>query len=364
MSRIELVTDLRVIASNARRIRTRIEKNVKMLAIVKADAYGHGSAQVAKKLEEENLCDYFAVATAGEGVHLRNAGIRRKILILGYSDERDTYLAVQNDLIVTVYSIESLLKLNDVSIKLGKNVKAHLKIETGMNRIGVEAGDKLKELLSCWKRMPNIIMDGVFSHFSSADTNYEYTQMQFEKFKSACSVVCEYGFTPIRHIAASSAMFQREYQLDMVRAGILLYGGDDKREEFSPAQKLKTHPVRLISLKKGEKVGYGLNYTCPRDAIIMTVPCGYADGYPRLLGNRAYLLVNGRRAPVVGNICMDMLMADVTDAGEISLNSEVVLLGQQDGQRITPSELARHAETISYEIMLGFSNRVEKSWIE
>lgn len=364
MKRLELITDLRIIEENARIIRSRLDMNVKMLAVVKADAYGHGSIQTANRLEKENLCDYFAVATASEGVNLRNSGIQKDILILGYSDEEEMALSVKNDLTLSLYSAEMLSTLESVSKKMGKTAKSHLKIETGMNRIGISIGESLNKLLLMWKNMPNVRMDGIFSHFSSADFSPEYTKKQFEIFLSACQTVREYGFSPIRHISASSGMFFNAYQLDMVRAGIALYGGFEKNDVFTPAQTLKSHPVRIISLKKGEKVGYGMNFTCARDTTVMTVPCGYGDGYPRSLSNRASLLVNGRRAPVIGNICMDMLMADVTDAGHIDLNSEVVLLGAQGDDRITPFELAALSNTIPYEIMLGFSGRVQKSWIE
>lgn len=363
MSRLELITDLKAIEKNARIIRDKIDSGVRVLAIVKADAYGHGSIQIAKMLEDKCLCDCFAVATASEGKKLRDHGIQKDILILGYSDEEEMEIAVKNDIHLTVYSLSSLKLLACVSQRIGKYAKAHLKIETGMNRIGIAPDESLDLLLSEWKETPEVRMDGIFSHFSSADSSEEYTKRQFESFLSACDTVHLYGFEPIRHISASSAMFDERYQLDMVRAGIALYGGGEENDIFTPAQTLKSHPVRITKVKKGEKVGYSMNYTCDRDTLVMTVPCGYADGYPRLLSNRGYVIVNGFKAPIIGNICMDMLMADVTDAGEIDLNSEVILLGKQRNQRITPHELASLSETIPYEIMLGFSDRVKKSWI-
>lgn len=364
MSRLQLITDLRIIENNARIVRERINPNVKVLAVVKADAYGHGSVQVAKRLENASLCDYFAVATAAEGAKLRKEGIRKDILILGYSDEDEMKTAIENDLHLNVFSIDSLKALSSVSKKIEKCAKAHLKIETGMNRIGVSPDEDLDSLLKTWEKLPEVRMDGIFSHFSSADSSKEYTEKQFARFLTACEKVKVFGFSPIRHISASSAMFEEVYQLDMVRAGISLYGGYGENDVFHPAQTLKSHPVRIAWLKKGDKVGYGMNYTCTRETAVMTVPCGYGDGYPRLLGNAACVLVNGCKVPVVGNVCMDMLMADITDAGAVDLASEVVLLGEQMGKSITPYELAGLSHTIPYEIMLGFSDRVEKSWIE
>lgn len=334
------------------------------MSVVKADAYGHGSVQVAKRLEDASLSDYFAVATVNEGLRIRKAGIKKEILVLGYTDKEEMTDAVLSDLNVAVYTREMLLNLNSASLSAGRKAKAHLKIETGMNRIGITADDALVQILSDWKTMDNVLLKGVFSHFSSADMSFEYTEKQFLIFQSAVKTIKEHGFDPIRHISASSAMFQKKYQMDMVRAGIDLYGGVENNGPFRHAQTLKTHPVRLLTIKKGEKVGYGMNFTCERDTVIMTVPCGYGDGYPRKLSNRACLLVNGRRAPIVGNVCMDMLMADVTDAGEIDGKTEVILMGDQMGERITPVELSGLCETIPYEIMLGFSDRAERSWIE
>ena len=201
---MELRTDLRIIENNARVIRERIKNGVKMLAVVKADAYGHGSVQVAKRLEESLLCDYFAVATAEEGARLRDAGIRSDILILGYSDREEMAMAVQNRIHVTVYSKQSLLLLNSISEELGIKAQAHLKIETGMHRIGIANGEDLWALLKVWKEIPSVEMTGVFSHFSSADSDRDYTNAQFESFKCAVNTISDFGFSPIRHIAASS----------------------------------------------------------------------------------------------------------------------------------------------------------------
>ena len=192
-------------------------------------------------------------------------------------------------------------------------------------------------------------MSGMFTHFCFADGDAAFTRAQFERFEAACAAVRAAGFAPVRHAAASTAMLDEAYQLDMVRLGIALYGTGVKALDGAvrPAQTLRTHPLRVCEI-------------AARRTRVMTIPCGYGDGYPRILSGRADVLVNGRRAPVIGNICMDMMMADVTDAGEITPESEVVLLGAQGGERITPDELARLAETIPYEIMLGFSQRVAR----
>lgn len=356
-----LETDLKCIERNARLIREKLSCGVKMLSVVKSDAYGHGSVQVAKMLEEKGLTDYFAVATAEEGSLLRSYGIQSDILILGYSDQEDMRLSIHHSLIPTVYSIESLMLLSSTASEKGCTAKAHLKIETGMNRLGIVPGDELRSLLEAWKKIDNVKMDGVFSHFSSADSDKAYTQMQFEAFTSALNMISEYGFKPIKHMAASSALKNFAYQLDMVRAGIALYGVGDI-DGLTYAQTLKTHPVRLHWADKGEKIGYSQTFTTNRKTLVMTIPCGYGDGYPRILGNKASVLVNGKRVPVIGNVCMDMMMADVTDAGSINEKSEVILMGKQGKEEITSLELADLSKTIPYEIMLGFTNRVKRTY--
>ncbi len=364
MRRIELKVDLGIIEKNARKISDHIASGVKILSVVKADAYGHGSVQVARRLEEKNLTDCFAVATVDEGIRLREAGIKSEILVLGYFSSDETEDAIENELSFTVYSEESLFFLNKSAREAKKTANAHLKIETGMNRIGIKPGEELDSLLGSWKEIQSVKMKGIFSHFSSADSDPVYTENQFSVFQKACEKAQERGFYPVRHIAASSAMFDEKYQLDMVRAGIALYGSGGMKDELKlvPAQTLISHPVRIMTVPKGTKIGYSMNFTSERETVVMTVPCGYGDGYPRSLSNRASVLVNGKRAPVIGNVCMDMLMADITDCGNVDQDTQVVLLGSQGNECITPDELADLANTIPYEIMLGFSSRVTRTW--
>ena len=203
-------------------------------------------------------------------------------------------------------------------------------------------------------------MEGIFTHFCVADTDPEFTEIQNRRFAEALARTREAGFAPIAHAAATSAMLEPAYQYDMVRAGIGLYGScmDALSGELRHAQTLTTRPVRIERLAAGDTVGYGRTFTARRDSTIMTLPIGYGDGYPRILSNRASVLVKGRRAPLAGRVCMDMLMADITDIPGVTLDDEVVLMGAQGDERITPDELAALAETIPYEIMLGFSARI------
>lgn len=366
MSRLTLVTFLGRIVDNAREIRKKLSPGTKMIAVVKANAYGHGSVQVAKALEQNALAEAFAVATPGEGACLREAGITLPVIVLGYADKSDMRVSVKYGLSQTVYSDEMLAALSECAAAAGKTASAQLKIDTGMNRIGVKGERALRLLLEKWQGIDNVFMHGMFSHFSSADSDEQFTLSQKNAFLRAEQTVRQYGFSPIRHISASSALTEREFSFDAVRAGIILYGAC--AQAFSgaiqPCQKLYTHPVRIECVREGESVGYSRAFRAKRDMSVMTIPCGYGDGYSRLLSGKAQVLVNGMRAPVIGNICMDMMMCDITGIPNVTMESEVVLLGEQADMVITPEELASLQETIPYEIMLGFSERVEKQWAE
>lgn len=335
-----------------------------MIAVVKANAYGHGSAQTAQALQKKHLADAFAVATPREGAELREKGIVLPVLVLGYADREDMEISVRHNLSQTVYSEGMLATLSQCAERLGKSASAQLKIDTGMNRIGVKGSEALKSLLKAWKSTANVMMDGMFSHFASADSDEAFTKMQYEKFREAEKAVHDWGFFPMRHISASSAIGKEDYAFDAVRAGIVLYGAaaGDLTGIVKPCQTLSTHPVRIESVKAGESIGYSRAFKSSGDMRIMTLPCGYGDGYSRLLSGKADVLVNGRRARITGNICMDMLMCDITDIENVTLDSEVVLLGAQGDESITPDELAKLQNTIPYEIMLRFSERVERQW--
>ena len=361
MKRLELETDLGVIIENARSIRARLKPGVKMLAVVKADAYGHGDTKVAEALDRAGLADEFAVATPFEGARVRTV-TQKPITVLGQAQGAEEYeQSAKNALIQCVYSQDGLGQLSLAAQKTGVVGLAALKAETGMNRLGARENE-IPELLAAWPK--NVKMAGLFTHFCVADTDPEFTLKQKQIFERVCKAVYARGFTPVRHAAASTAMLKSGFEFDMVRAGIALYGTgvNELKDVVVPAQRLISRAARIITLEPGETVGYGRRFTAARQTRVMTVPCGYGDGYPRLLGGRAQLLVDGKRANIIGNVCMDMLMADVTDIESASEESEVVLLGRSGSERITPGELAEKAGTIPYEIMLGFSNRVERSW--
>ena len=349
------------VAHNARLFRSRIPSHVKMMCVIKADAYGHDAVKAAKKLLEAGA-DAFAVAIVEEAEALRGAGIECPILILGGGGEESLRQAVRCGASQAVYTPGMLDVMQDEAVRCGKPAKAHLKLDTGMSRIGVRDEEDLRAMLAYWRRCPDVTMEGVFTHFCVADTDPVFTNIQKQRFDAGLALIHEAGYHPIAHAAATSAMLNPALQYDMVRPGIGLYGtGVPEMEgELRYGQRLTTRPIRIQRIAAGDTVGYGRTFTARRESYIMTLPIGYGDGYPRILSNRASVLVCGQRAPLVGRVCMDMIMADITDIPGVSMDDEVVLMGSQGNEVITPDELAEQAETIPYEIMLGFAARVTR----
>ena len=347
---------------NAAALRKRIPEKVKMLCVVKADAYGHGALPFALELEKTGLADAFAVARVDEARELREGGVSGMVVVLGGGDEEALREAVRLEVSQAVYRPESIEILEDEACRLGVRAKAHLKVDSGMSRIGVSNMDELDAVLETWKRCPHVEMEGCFTHFCAAEDDEEFTMQQNRAFGEMLGHIREAGFSPIAHGAASSAMLDERCQHDMVRAGIGLYGScmPEMGGGIRNAQTLVTRPVRIERILPGDTVGYGRTFCAKRETVVMTLPVGYGDGYPRILSNRADVLVKGRRAPVIGRVCMDMMMADVTDIPGVGPEDEVVLLGRQGSECITPDELAGHAETIPYEIMLGFMPRIPR----
>lgn len=366
MTRLLLETDVNAICRNAEIIRSRLKPETKMLCVVKADAYGHGAVQVAGALLREKLADAFAVATPEEGETLRHSGIKDvPIVVLGViSDAGAALISAQNDLSQAVTGVRDLRMMNEAGRQAGKIARVHLAIDTGMSRIGVRDDETLKQTLAELRQADHLYAEGMFTHFCAADTDAAFTRKQNESFRESKKIVNDAGVDPICHVSASTALLNRDYAWDMVRAGIALYGTGVEELEgvVRPAQRLISHPIAIRSIRAGDTVGYGRTFTAARDSVIMTVPCGYGDGYPRILSGKADVLVNGKRAPIAGRVCMDMLMADITDIPGVNEDSTVTLLGSDGSETITPSELADKAQTIPYEIMLGFSGRVKRSW--
>lgn len=361
-----LTVSLSRLADNLRALRDYTEDVPALMAVVKADAYGHGLIPVARRMMEAGA-HALAVATVDEGVSLREAGVQAPILILGGTCEEGLRAAVNYGIAQAVFDEHSLAVMQDEAQKRGLIALAHLKIDTGMNRIGVRIGQSLARLLDAWQGANMVHMEGAFTHLCTADVDAEYARLQNERFMSAATVIRTAGFTPLLHAAASSGIaLGGDYWHNMVRPGIALYGAEvnAKIPGLAPAQRLSSYPVRIERIEAGETVSYGRTFTAQRDSLIMTVPVGYGDGYPRAMSNRAQALVRGQRVNLVGRVCMDQVMLDVTDLPGVNLGDEVVLMGSQQGGCITPDELAVWADTIPWEIMCGFSSRVTRRVVE
>lgn len=360
------LVDLAALRSNYRELR-RLAGGLPVCAVVKADAYGHGALRVASALGEEGA-EYFAVALLEEALELREAGTTAHILVLGISDVENADLIVKEEISQTVYTAELARALSGAAVRQGRTAHVHLKIDTGMHRQGVdweEAGGFAGFLAD----LPGLELEGVYSHFAESESeDSAFTDLQEERFRRAVSAMRVAGAPPrIAHIANSAAI-QRRRGMDfgMVRSGILLYGlspdgSPGIPKGFKPVMSLRTTVVDLQTRPAGESLSYGRTYRLSRDSIVGLLPIGYADGYPRVLSNRAQILVRGRKAPVVGRICMDQTLVDLTEVPDARVGDEVILFGDE---ALPAGELSALAGTIDYEITCGVSRRVPRLYKE
>ena len=360
------------LAYNVRQIKNNIKDPTLIMGIVKADAYGHGAAEVARVLLEEEV-KRLGVAVLDEAIALRQEGIDVPILILGYTPPQLFDKVLEYRITPTLYNYQDALKLSELASKNGSSVKVHLKLDTGMGRIGMIPGQDSLDMVSNIYKLPGIIIEGIFTHFSVADEKDKtYTREQFKKFTEFVSALKERGIDiPLRHAGNSAASIDLpETHLDMVRPGVILYGlypSDEVEKErlsLKPLATLKTVIAHVKTVPPGTSVGYGRKYISAGERVIATLPIGYADGYTRLLSGKASVLVHGVRAPLAGNICMDQCMIDVTGIEDVKVGDEVVLIGRQGDEVIPAEELASLLGTINYEIMCMIGKRVPRVYIK
>lgn len=361
--------DLNRLNHNVQRIKSILNPKTKYLAIVKADAYGHGIETVAL-FAEKHGADYLGVAIPEEGVQLRVAGVKCPILILGTTPDTHLKTVVEHDLIPAVFSVHTLTELQKAAAAQNKTCRFHFKIDTGMNRIGFTEKDSFIEAVDQLKDCPNLILDGMFTHFAVSEAeDRSFTLLQAAKFDEFCEIIHARGYHPLLHASNSGGiLFFPELQYDMVRGGIAMYGYNptgvpDDAFPLEPVMRWTSRIVHLKTVQPGESVSYGRRFIAERPTVIATVPVGYGDGYKRCLSCRSSVLIHGKRAPVVGSICMDQMMVDVTGIDSPSIDDEVVLLGSQGDESITADELASLAETVSYEILLSVSSRVPRVYL-
>lgn len=368
--------NLAALRENYRTLRASVPSRAGVLAVVKADAYGHGFLEVSRELEQQGV-DAFGVASLAEAIQLRKSGIDKPILLLGGLYPGQERKCVGYNVSTAVFSLEQLKALDHAAGKLYRKALVHLKVDTGMGRLGIPYND-LPALLDAMKLLPNICLEGVLSHFSSADELDEsgqyYTRMQAERFSWAVQQVRKAKYAPrYVHIANSAGALLKDYPFcNLVRPGIALYGALPSSEfqgrlNLKPVMRLKSKIAMLKWVEAGTAISYARRFTAGVKSLIASVPVGYADGYPRALTNKGQALVRGERAQVAGTVCMDWIMLDVTHIDGVAVGDEVTLMGCEpklETSCIRAEELAQWAGTISYEIFCGISKRVPRVYLK
>ena len=361
--------DLDALASNFHLVAKKVESDVGVMAVVKANAYGHGAVECARRLESEGA-DWFGVALPEEGIELRAAGIAKPILCLAGFWEGQAGACLQQRLVPVVYRLDSLEALDRAARERGEVAAVHVKIDTGMGRLGVRFDD-LSEFMAALKQFQNIRTDGIMTHFAAADEPScgPLTKDQIERFDAAVAAFREQGFNPTyQHLANSAAIFgQPRGWGNMVRPGGVLYGlwrdtlaPGDRDVALRPVMSLHSRIILLKWVPQGETVGYGCTFEASRQTLVATIPIGYDDGYMRALSNRGHAIIRGVYATVIGRISMDLTLIDVTNVPGVELNDEVILMGSDGALAVTAEDLAKTAGTLSYEVTCGIGARVPR----
>ncbi len=368
---------LDAIQNNIKNIRAYVKAPTRILGVVKADAYGHGCFEVARTLLENGV-DALAVACIDEAIQLRRYEISCPILILGHSDISDAETVVENDIISACYEFSLAKALSDAAQRKGKIAKIHIKVDTGMGRIGYRyASDEsvnkktIEEIVRI-AALPGVEVEGMFTHFSVADENDEYTNLQFERFCKLCDELSNRGVEiKIRHCCNSAALIRFPHMhLDMVRPGIVLYGHspseaiDCAELSLIPAMCFKAKVTNLKTVEEGSSISYGNHFVADKASKIATIPIGYADGYSRILSTKAQVITGEKLCDIVGNICMDQCMIDVTDVNTINIGDEVILFGRGDNIELPVESLAEKMGTINYEILCMIGKRIPRVYFK
>ena len=356
--------DLGAIRDNFRAIRQRA--NAPVMAVVKADAYGHGAVRVARLLEEDAA--FFGVSSVAEAVELRQAGIAKPILILGHVHPATFPTVVLHDIRIPLFGYEDALALSQEAGKQGKTACFHFAVDTGMSRIGFQATEESADLCGRIVSLPNLKVEGLFSHFATADeTDLTKTRKQAQLFADFDAMLKARGIQiPIRHLDNSAGIMNFRCHYEMVRAGIVLYGlypsgeVDPSLLTLKPAMSWYSRISYVKELAPGREISYGGTFRVETPIRVATVPAGYADGYRRSLSNRFYVLIRGKRAPILGRVCMDQMLVDVTDIPEATAGDEVVLLGTSGQQTISAETIAAAAGSFNYEQVCDLSHRVSR----
>ncbi|MCR5225608.1 MAG: alanine racemase [Eubacterium sp.] len=375
--RVEADIDLDAIRYNIETVKALNPSDRKVCLVIKADAYGHGSVMLAKEFRD--IADYYAVATIDEAVELRNAGIDTPILILGYTDESDYIYALKYDVTLAIYDVAEAKVLSDIAVKDGVKAKVHIKVDSGMSRIGFQCDDEgVAEAMAVYG-LEGLDVEGIFTHYAKADyLDKSDAKTQYDKFSWFVSQMEGKGASfEIRHIDNSAGSMEIHSEgFDMMRLGIVIYGlypseEIDKLVVLKPAMSLKSKVIHVKTLPAGRGIGYGWSFVTEKETRVATVSVGYADGYSRALSNVGRVLIHGQYALILGRVCMDQIMVDVTDIDEgkyefekVKVGDEVVLFGRQGDNSISVEEIAEPANSFNYEAVCNISRRVERVYFK
>nr|WP_177298249.1 alanine racemase [uncultured Blautia sp.] len=367
--RIKAVVSLDAIAHNFEEMRKNIKDDTKIIAVIKADGYGHGAEAIAALIHEYDYIWGFAVATPEEALRLRSFGVKKPVLILGIVFEEYFPELIAQDIRLTVCEYKMAEMLSREGIRQGKTVHIHLALDTGMSRIGFADVPESIEKIRKIEALQNMEIEGMFTHFARADeSDLTPAREQLDRYLVFAGLLEEKGIhIPLKHCSNSAGIIRMpQANLDAVRAGITIYGlypSDEVERDkvrLEPAMELKSHITYIKELKAGTPVSYGGTYTAPKDIRTATVPAGYADGYPRSLSNKGWVLIRGRRAPVIGRICMDQFMVDVSEIPDACVGDEVTLIGKDGKEMISMEEMGDLSGRFSYEFACDISKRVPR----
>ena len=360
--------DLDIIAANFRAIREKV--GVPVMAIVKADAYGHGAIQVARQLQD--LCAFFGVSSMLEAMELRQAGLKNPILILGHTPVSAFPIAIREGIRPAIFHYEDAVALSREAVKLGVTAPFHFAVDTGMSRLGFQATEEDADICAKIMELPNLEAEGLFSHFATADCeDLTRSRMQADLFDRFDAMLRSRGVhVAIRHLDNSAGLMNFTEHYEMVRAGIVTYGMYPSEEvstallKLTPALRWSSRVTHVKVLEPGREISYGGTYVTEKPTRVATVPVGYADGYRRSLSGKFYVLIRGKRAPILGRICMDQMMVDVTDIPDVQLNDRVTLVGTDGEETITMEQIAEKANSFNYEFVCGISRRVPRFYYQ
>lgn len=363
----QLIIDLDAIRHNIRAVHERA--GVPVMAIIKADAYGHGAVEIARHIDGD--CAFFGVSSILEALELRQAGIEKPILILGYTPVATFPEAIRQSIRPAIFRYEDALALSQAATALGMTAKFHIAVDTGMSRIGFQVTPEEADICARIAALPNVEAEGLFSHLATADcadlTRARHQAALFDQFDE---MLHSRGVTiRLRHLDNSAGVMNFHCKYELVRSGIVTYGMYPSTEvdpsvlDLRPALRWESRITHLKTLEPGREIGYGGTYTTTRPTRVATVPVGYADGYRRNLSGRFYVLIRGKKAPILGRICMDQMMVDVTEIPDAALNDTVVLVGKSGDLNISVEEIAAQGDSFNYEFVCGISRRVPRVYL-